>query len=293
MFISGDWIGASFFLDGIPVFENKAYNKVELFGGDSTYAISDRFWIKNNIDTSYFEAVEKVSDYNPTFSGDTIFLTNFINNLDGGNISGSGEPLIAWLYLKRNINESINHTIGLFPPETSSYRDFRVQKGQTYIYTAFPVTETKVGQPVISENVTSDYYGMYFIDEDNGLVLNFDANGIIGQTNSNDDINIYNTQNQFDTISKGDKNYLSGTVSGVVSSNPNICEEIVQPSEFITLVQDFVASSSKNKLLKTRKGDIYKIETSGFSKVPLDERIPEQVERVSFNWIQTERLTDF
>lgn len=293
MFFGGSWLGATFFTDGIPVFENKAYDKLELFGGDAQYAISDRVWIKNNLSTAYFEAVDKIADYNPTFSGDTVFLANFNNNLDGGNISGSGEALVGWLVQKRNINETVNHTIGIFPPETASYRDFIVQKGQTYVYTTFPVTETKIGQPVVSENVISDYYGIYFIDQDNGLVLNFDANGSIGQTSAVDDMNTYSTQNQFDTISKGSKNYLTGTVSGVVSANPNICDEIVQTTEFIDLIQDFVASSSKNKLLKTRKGDIYRIETSGFTKTQFEERNSEQLERVSFNWIQTERLTDY
>lgn len=63
----------------------------------------------------------------------------------------------------------------------------------------------------------------------------------------------------------------------------------MQSADFIDLIQDFV-NNKTDKLLKTKKGDIFRIVTSNFSRSQFVQESKEQVDVVSFDFEQIERV---
>jgi len=289
IFINGSFIGASFPVLSVPIFAKIPYNKLTIFGA----GIFDKIWVRNmGEDTAYYDAINTVFQYQPTFDNNTVFLADFSNNLSAGNISSGGEDIDSWIITKRKIGESINKLVGEFSFDTSTAYDFRTQVNENYIYQITPKTANTLGQPLVTNVEASSYNGLFLIDEETGLSIDFSANGEIGAINARDDQTIHRTLNKHDTISIGDKNTLSGTISGIVNSNLRYCDGIIQSPEFIDTVQDFVNNKS-SKLLKTKKGDIYKIVTWGFSKTVFVNAVKEPLDVISFSWQEIEDVTDY
>ena len=290
MFINGAFVGATFVTVPQIAFQELPYNKVTIFG-EGTF---DKIWIRNIAeDEAYYDAINSVIDYQPTFDSDTVFLAEFENSLSAGNVESGGEEVIAWVVNKRNVNGSINYLVGEFEPNITETIDFRTQDGESYIYQITPKTATKLGQPLVSDTITSEYYGIFLIDEDTGLSLNFDLNGSISTLGASDDQTTYNTFNQFPTISIGDRNYLSGTIRGIVPENLDYCDNgFIQSADFIDTVQDFVNNKSR-KLLKTRKGDIFEIITRNFNRSQWVNELQEQVDVVSFDFVEVEQVNEY
>jgi len=291
MFVNGYFLGVSFISNPITPFEKTTYDRVELFGGQAIY---DKLWIRNiEEDDDYYESITNVEDYQPTFDSDTVFLAEFENNLKAGNVDTGGDPIESFIVTKRKIGSSINTSVGEFDVNTTSVIDYRVQKGSNYVYQVTPKTADALGSPFVSETVESDYYGIFLIDEDTGLSINFDINGEIGTTNALDDQTVYNTFNRYNTISIGNRNALVGTISGIVPETLTYCTDgFIQSSDFIDTVQDFV-NNGNAKLLKTRKGDIYKVITRNFRKSQLENKIQEQISVVSFDFEEIEDVTEY
>jgi hypothetical protein len=59
----------------------------------------------------------------------------------------------------------------------------------------------------------------------------------------------------------------------------------MQSSDFIETIQDFVNNKS-SKILKTKKGDIFNIVTSNFSRSQFLQQSKEQLDIVSFDFEQ-------
>lgn len=290
MFINGSFLSASFLTSPQPTFQELPYNKVIIYGEGNF----DKIWIRNiEEDQSYYDSITSILDYQPEFDSDTVFLAEFNDNLSAGNVSSGGEPIVSWVVNKRRIDGNINYLVGEFDPSVSRAIDYRVQNGNSYVYQITPKTTSRLGQPLLSNGVLSNYYGIFLIDEDTGLVFNFDINGNLGTLTASDDQTVYNTFNQFPTISIGDRNYLSGTISGIVPSTLNYCETgLIQSADFIDTVQDFVNNKSR-KLLKTRKGDIFEIDTRNFRRSQLRNEMQEQLDVVSFDFIEVAEVDEY
>jgi hypothetical protein len=285
-FMDGSFVGVSFVLSADPIFAEIPYDKLEIFGE----AVFDKLWVRNMDEKdANMDLINNFSEYSPSFDSNTSFLAEFNDNLSAGNISSSGEPVKSWLVNKRKIGTRINSFVGEYDKDVTAINDFRVKNGESYIYQITPKTETKLGQPLLSEEVVFDTYGIFLIDEETGMSINFEIEGDIGSMSAEDDKTSYNTMNQFNTIAFGDKNVLKGTISGIVNKESTYCNGIIQSSDFIDLIQDFVNNKTK-KLLKTRKGDIYEIVTNNFSRTQFEKRIREQLDVVSFDFEQISRV---
>ena len=289
MFLGGSFLGATFLTNGVIIFESNSFNKITLYGEGKF----DKAWIRNIEDSSYYDSIVDVQDYQPQFDADTVFLAEFNDNLSAGNISSGGDPIVSWIVSKRSSEGVINRLVGEFAANISSIFDFRVQKGESYTYQVTPKTSTTLGQPLLSESVDSEYKDIFLIDEDTGLVLNFGLNGTLDSMRAEDDVTIHKTFNKFDTIAQGDRNFLTGKVSGVVPESLDYGQDgIVQGTDFVDLVQDFVNNKS-SKLLKTKKGDILKIRTKGFSRTQFVGKSKEQLDVISFDWVQIEDVIEY
>lgn len=289
MILGGSFLGSAFLTNGVVIFNENSYDKITLFGEGKF----DKVWIRNVEDSAYYNTITNIEDYVPVFDTDTSFLAEFNGNLSAGSLSTGGDPILSWIVSKRSSNGNINRLVGEFAPNISSAYDYRAKRGENYIYQITPKTETQLGQSLLSTQIESEYYGIFLIDEDSGLILNFNLNGNIGNMSANDDMTIYETFNKYGTISKGKRNYLSGTIQGVVPETLDYCTNgVIQGTDFIDLVQDYVASDS-SKLLKTRKGDIFKIETSNFSRSQFVNESRQQVDMVSFDWVEIEDVIEY
>ena len=289
-FISGTFVGATFIADTTPEFIKSLYDKVTIYGSDS-YPIFDKLWIRNIVDDStYFEDLVNFIDYQPTFDANTVFFADFDNgSLSAGNVSAGGEDAIAWRVTKTIDGRSQSYLVGEFPISTTQAVDYRVRNGETYKYEITAKTATKLAQPLETETIIAEHYGLFLIDEETNLCINFDMNGVLGNMSAEGDYTSYKTFNQFNTVSIGAKNALKGTISGIVNENSSYCDGVIQSADFIDLIQDYVNNGTK-KLLKTRKGDIFEIATSNFSRSQFVNESRQQVDVVSFDFEQIERV---
>jgi len=280
-FINGNFVGVSFVLNSSPEFIKSSYDRVTIYGS----SILDKIWIRNVLDGDYYNNIDKASDYNPEFNKDTVFLAEFNNNLSAGNFSSGGEQLVSWIVTKRKIGTNINIFVGEYGSKILEIYDFLTKNNSEYIYQISPKTASKIGQPILSDTIVAEYNGIFLIDVDAGLSINFNLNSNIGNMSAEDDKTSYKTFNKFNTISIGDKNTLKGNISGVVNSNETYCNGIMQSSDFIETIQDFVNNKS-SKILKTKKGDIFNIVTSNFSRSQFLQQSKEQLDIISFDFEQ-------
>lgn len=289
MYLGVNFLGLSFLrtVKLLPV--ETSFDIVKVFGA----GVYDKLWIRNFREPkSYFENL-KLENYKPTWTQDTVFLAEFQEDLEGGNmVLAEGEDVISWMINKRPKDSLVNQYLDTVPAEVTSYKDYQVRKGDGYIYQILPITQNTIGQPLETPNLISDYYGWFLIDEEDGLVFKFDINLVSGDLSSTDNQVEYETFNQFNTYSQGKRNFLKGQITGIVPESIPVDGVMEQSAEFMITLQDFV-NNGKKKLLKSRKGDLWYVMTSGFARRQLSDSIEQQIETVTFNFVEIEKATGY
>jgi len=289
MFLNADFLGISYTSTPAPIEILTKFDKLTIYGE----GVFDRIWITNRIEPSSFYDSLSLSNYNPNFAQDTVFLAEFNNTLSAGNISSEEESVEQWKVTKRRNGTNINKLVGYVDDKTKTLKDYRVQKEQEYIYEVIPITQNTMGVPLVSPTIKTEYYGCFLIDETTGMILNFDLNLNTGNISAEDDVTEYQTYGKFNTYSQGSRNFLKGTISGIVPERLSLdTDEFIQSADFVKEVQDFI-NNGNPKLLKTRKGDIWKVRTHSFSRSQLNEGISQQVDVISFGFSQLEDVEEY
>jgi len=99
--------------------------------------------------------------------------------------------------------------------------------------------------------------------------------------NTTQDVTINKSYSKYPTISQGQSKYFSTKLScicGTVSING----ELQQSNEYVDSLREFILNG-KNKIFKTRRGEIYRVYTSNYSEQQLEDGLKEQVVLVSFD----------
>jgi len=277
MFLGGSLVGLTTITSSSPIFSNFSYNKVTIFG-TGTF---DKIWIRNKVvGSSFFDSVENVFDYNPSWDSDTVFLADFENNLTAGNVESNGGQLTNWIVNRKLAGETTLTRIAELDKDTESFVDYRVTNNENVVYQIRPKTEDAIGLGLESNEVESKYNGWFLIDETNNIVYKFLLELNSGSLGANTNQTVYETFNQFPTISQTDTNYITGSLTAIV---------IVQSAPFVTQLQDFI-ENGQEKLLKSKKGRIFRVMTNGFSSMQFVEGTVEQVESITFNFTEIGRV---
>lgn len=267
-----------------------SYNKATLYGN----SIVDYVWIKNYVaEQSEIDTVSAYT-YSPQWDDTTLMLAPFNSDINGGNVVGLSDNVIAWQIYKRKPDDSVFTFVAKVPAAQYKVSDFNVLNNDEYQYTIFAETENYISAPLEQKDFVkaswwnwsivglndSGTNGLYYADSDN--IWLFDTMLTSSGFDQNIDKYIVENFTQFPKISSGKKNYLSSSITAFLNNikDGRYVDTVEQYNRFV----DFIAQPTP-KLLRDRKGNGWVVSTMGNSMRYIDESV-EQITQVSFNFVQ-------
>lgn len=267
-----------------------SYNKATLYGN----SIVDYVWIKNYVvDQSEIGTVSAYT-YSPQWDDTTLMLAPFNSDINGGNVVGLSDNVIAWQIYKRKPDDSVFTFVAKVPAAQYKVSDFNVLNNDEYQYTIFAETENYISAPLEQKDFVkaswwnwsivglndSGTNGLYYADSDN--IWLFDTMLTSSSFDQNIDKYIVENFTQFPKISSGKKNYLSSSITAFLNNikDGRYVDTVEQYNRFV----DFIAQPTP-KLLRDRKGNGWVVSTMGNNMRYIDESV-EQITQVSFNFVQ-------
>ena len=113
-----------------------SYNKATLYGN----SIVDYVWIKNYVaEQSEIDTVSAYT-YSPQWDDTTLMLAPFNSDINGGNVVGLSDNVIAWQIYKRKPDDSVFTFVAKVPAAQYKVSDFNVLNNDEYQYTIFAET---------------------------------------------------------------------------------------------------------------------------------------------------------
>jgi hypothetical protein len=267
-----------------------SYNKATLYGN----SIVDYVWIKNYVaEQSEIDTVSAYT-YSPQWDDTTLMLAPFNSDINGGNVVGLSDNVIAWQIYKRKPDDSVFTFVAKVPAAQYKVSDFNVLNNDEYQYTIFAETENYISAPLEQKDFVkaswwnwsivglndSGINGLYYADSDN--IWLFDTMLTSSGFDQNIDKYIVENFTQFPKISSGKKNYLSSSITAFLNNikDGRYVDTVEQYNRFV----DFIAQPTP-KLLRDRKGNGWVVSTMGNNMRYIDESV-EQITQVSFNFVQ-------
>lgn len=267
-----------------------SYNKATLYGN----SIVDYVWIKNYMaEQSEIDTVSAYT-YSPQWDDTTLMLATFNSDINGGNVVGLSDNVIAWQIYKRKPDDSVFTFVAKVPAAQYKVSDFNVLNNDEYQYTIFAETENYISAPLEQKDFVkaswwnwsivglndSGTNGLYYADSDN--IWLFDTMLTSSGFDQNIDKYIVENFTQFPKISSGKKNYLSSSITAFLNNikDGRYVDTVEQYNRFV----DFIAQPTP-KLLRDRKGNGWVVSTMGNNMRYIDESV-EQITQVSFNFVQ-------
>lgn len=248
---------------------------------------------------SQIDAHNKIT-YIPEWAGDTSFLNNFNNNINMNNIpSNLGEIEYFSVYKYSETDKILTH-VGDFPLGQDGLLDYSIRNRTTYQYVIFAVTSNYMSNAITLPPVTTRWdcwsianiidtktEGVYSIDTNS--IWAFNTNLTSGGYTQNIDTYTYDNFTQFPKISKGEKNYYTGTLTAYLNNIQSMPyhDTVEMQDKFCEFI-----NSPNLKLLKDRKGNCLIVQTTGNS-FTVQDNAREQMITVSFNFTQVVDTSKF
>lgn len=267
-----------------------SYNKATLYGN----SIVDYVWIKNYVAEQSEIGTVSAYTYSPQWDDTTLMLAPFNSDINGGNVVGLSDNVIAWQIYKRKPDDSVFTFVAKVPAAQYKVSDFNVLNNDEYQYTIFAETENYISAPLEQKDFVkaswwnwsivglndSGTNGLYYADSDN--IWLFDTMLTSSGFDQNIDKYIVENFTQFPKISSGKKNYLSSSITAFLNNikDGRYVDTVEQYNRFV----DFIAQPTP-KLLRDRKGNGWVVSTMGNNMRYIDESV-EQITQVSFNFVQ-------
>ena len=248
---------------------------------------------------SQIDAHNKIT-YIPEWTGDTNFLNNFNNNINMNNVpSNLGEIEYFSVYKYSETDKILTH-VGDFLLEQDGLLDYSIRNRTTYQYVIFAVTSDYMSNAITLPPVTTRWDcwsianiidtktdGVYSIDTNS--IWAFNTNLTSGGYTQNIDTYTYDNFTQFPKISKGEKNYYTGTLTAYLNNIQSMpyYDTVEMQDKFCEFI-----NSPNLKLLKDRKGNCLIVQTTGNS-FAVQDNAREQMITVSFNFTQVVDTSKF
>ena len=248
---------------------------------------------------SQIDAHNKIT-YIPEWTGDTSFLNNFNNNINMNNVpSNLGEIEYFSVYKYSETDKILTH-VGDFLLEQDGLLDYSIRNRTTYQYVIFAVTSDYMSNAITLPPVTTKWdcwsianiidtktEGVYSIDTNS--IWAFNTNLTSGGYTQNIDTYTYDNFTQFPKISKGEKNYYTGTLTAYLNNIQSMPyhDTVEMQDKFCEFI-----NSPNLKLLKDRKGNCLIVQTTGNS-FTVQDNAREQMITVSFNFTQVVDTSKF
>ena len=273
-------------VEGSNIPLRKTYSKVRVYGN----SIIDKLQIKN-IEISDSELQNIIMTDNLIWDANTLLMAEFENDLVAGNIADLTNPITKWQINRREVSGSTFKVLDVVDVGVSEYIDYSAQHGKNYIYSLFATSENEQSEPLECEEIETDFFGWYLIGNDpdgSTYVYVLDLNVSSGSITNDEDFTEYQGYGKFNSFAKGQRNFIRGSVqaiAGTIQSNSTLLQSV----DYIDTLRNRIQDVS-TKILKNRKGEIWKVKTHGYNASQLDDSINQQVYLVNFNFIQCEEM---
>lgn len=279
MYLIGTFLGIGYFANRQVTPTPIAYSSITFFGN----CIIDNIQIKNIILTN--SEIDAINITQPTvWDSHTLLSAKFANNLNGGNVLNINNPISRWEVNRKEINDTALTKLNNVDVANTQYIDYTAPLGKTFIYNIFPSNDTEIGQALETPPITTDFYGWFLIDQDLGVAYKFDLNLSSGNIENNTDITEYETYTQYNAFSFGNRDFIRGTIK-CIAGTIDMNDQLLQSVDYIENLKNFINNKSE-KLLKSRKGNIWRVVTKNFQYQHLDD-IADQLVEISFDFVES------
>lgn len=260
------------------------YDKVTFYGEDG--CVIDKIYGVNRILTSDEIGANSTPFFSPKWEPDVYLLCEFNGGISGGNVENITSNVEKWLLYRGLEDGSTMKFICELPANEVSYKDFTASKTHDYKYRLFAQTKNEMSVPMDTNDVYCDYYGWFLIDEERQIAYSFGKNLSDTTTSQVEDVTEYSTNKRFSVHSRGNMDYLSGTVTAIVTDD---CAAQVQSVEHLEELRNFILSD-RPKIVKDNKGRSFRAFVDGYTESDVFNGADGDFKYVSFNFKEIEEL---
>jgi hypothetical protein len=283
MYVLGAGVGISSFESLGRVPDKRIYTKITVYGN----AIVDKIHILDSeLTNAELEAIDITAAL--TWSSHTDLLAEFENSLSGGNFLDLDIPILNWQVYRKEQGGITSTLLDTISATDIQYIDYTAQPQKTYIYDLFAVTPTQISEPLETAAILSDFYGYFIIDPVLEIAYKFDMSTESGESAYAEDFTVYENFTQYPSFARGQRKYMSTTITGMPGTLTQD-KVLSQTVDYIDALRDFIHNGNE-KIFKTRKGQIYKVQTSKFRFKPLNDAISDQPLLVSFDVVESSSI---
>lgn len=228
--------------------------------------------------------------YEPTFTGDTVFLASFAEGLNGGNLNTTGYSLY-----RRNLTTNAYQKIADMDVNQLALIDHAATNNHTYSYQLwYTDAATFISQPIESAEVspcTWNYVLLACSQNESGVYhpqkeYRFAANISTGDGSNNNAPQVQKNFTRYPSWQADTANYMTGTLKAYIGridkqSNLYVGDTVELADELRGLSQ-----SEYTLFLKDRRGDLRMVRTSNAITTKIEDKWPTQTMEISLPWVE-------
>jgi hypothetical protein len=280
MIFNGNLIGLNILHESFIEAIAREYKRITFFEN----TVVNNVWIKNRVLTE--EELNDIKiDTIPSWDNETIFISRFNDNLDGGNIEGAFGSISKWLVMRKESRETVYKLLASLPPNITNYTDYTMESSKIFDYKIQPVFTEKRGKDLFVDRIEADFSNYYLIDPFDGKTFIFDLNVDSGEITNQTDVTFYDNFTKYQGVIQGKQNFIKGSISAIIAENEDYNDGVNQSIYFLKEFREFV-NNGRPKLFKLAKGGVYKVALTNLRDAILDEGIKGLPYKVSVDYTE-------
>lgn len=246
----------------------------------------------NNVAFTASEITSRIDASNtnkPTWGSDTNLLATFSSNTNGGNLAFTGYSI----YREEVGTNTLTHVADIDISVTALI-DFGAKSQSSYLYYAYSTDAGAVlTTPLVSNQITPLFWSPTIVScnldtsgtEIVGAEKRFSANVETAEMSNNNEPSILENFTQYPLRQPKNANYKTGSLTAMLGdANCNTNTYSDTDADFDALLA--LSTTTDDLFLKTRKGAIYKIATSGAIKGSIGDTYAVQPYTVTVPWVE-------
>lgn len=254
----------------------------------------DYLWIEaGTLGDSVVQALMSEGGYEPVFTADTLFLANFADGLQAGNVSAD-EAVQSWSVYRADASGENLALAATVPVAEKNVIDCGAASQGVYTYYIFgedaggnvtaPLMSRKISPVLWDWSIlvcTEETEDVFRVDD----IFRFSLNVSSGTVSNNNKPNLLENFTRYPTMQMDPANYQSGTLNGYlgrVGAGAEYSDTLARRDELFAL-----PLSGKQLFLKSRKGDVLKIAVNGSITAQVQDNTRQQAMICAVPWVET------
>ena len=260
------------------------YDKVTFYAQEG--CVLDKIYGVNRILTREEIDENSTPQFSPKWEPDVYLICEFNGGISGGNVENITSKVKKWLLYRGLQGASSMKLVSVLEANETFFKDFTASKTHNYQYRLFAQTENEMSVPMDTNVVYCNYFGWFLIDEENQVAYSFGNNLEDTTISQVEDVTEYSTNKRFSVHSRGNMDYLSGSVTAVVTDN---CSAQIQTVEHLEELRNFILSDCP-KIVKDNKGRAFYAFVDGYTESDVFNGADGDFKYITFNFKEIEEL---